>query len=69
MPKEKKEKLCQPETYGVLIPYRDLERLVYIAEKYEKNCQEMEALKKKMASLQGIYLEVLERLDEIHNSL
>lgn len=64
-----KEKLCQPESYSVLIPYRDLEKLVNIADRYEKDRKEMETLKKRMASLQGIYLEVLERLDEIHNSL
>lgn len=69
MPKEKKEKLCQPETYGVLIPYKDLERLVNIAQNHEKQFQEMETLKKRMEALQKIYLEVLERLDEIHNSL
>ena len=69
MPKEKKEKLCQPETYGVLIPYKDLERLVNIAQNHEKQCQEMETLKKRMAALQKIYSEVLERLDEIYNSL
>ena len=69
MPKEKKEKLCHPETYGVLIPYKDLERLVNIAQNHEKQCQEMETLKKRMAALQKIYSEVLERLDEIYNSL
>ena len=69
MPKEKKEMLCQPETYGVLIPYKDLERLVNIAQNHEKQCQEMETLKKRMAALQKIYSEVLERLDEIYNSL
>ena len=64
-----REKLCQPESYSVLIPYRDLEKLVNIADQYEKDRKEMETLKKRMSSLQGIYLEVLERLDEIHNSL
>lgn len=69
MPKEKKEKLCQPETYSVLIPYKDLERLVNIAENYEKAWQEMETVKKRLAALQGTYLQVLERLDEVYNSL
>lgn len=64
-----KEKLCQPESYGVLIPYKDLERLVNIAQNHEKDRQELETLKKRMAALQKIYSEVLERLDEIYNSL
>ena len=64
-----KEKLCQPESYQVLIPYKDLVKLVNIADNYEKDRKEMETLKGRMAALQKIYLEVLERLDEIHDAL
>ena len=65
----KKEKLCQPETYGVLIPYKDLERLVNFAQTYEKDRKELETLKARMVAMQKIYSEVLERLDEIYHSL
>lgn len=64
-----KKQLCQPETYSVLIPYKDLERLVNFAENQEKAWKEMETLKKRLAALQKIYMEILERLDEIYNSL
>ena len=69
MAKEKQEKLCIPESLSVLIPYKDLETLVNIAKEHEKDRKEMETLKKRVAALHGIYLQVLERLDEIHNSL
>lgn len=53
----------------MLIPYRDLETLVNIAKEHEKDRKEMEAIKKKVTALHGLYLEVLEKLVEIHDSL
>ena len=69
MPKTKSEKLCSPESYSVLIPYKDLESLVNIAQEHEKDRKEMEAIKKRVTALHGLYLEVLEKLVEIHDSL
>jgi len=54
---------------SVLIPYKDLETLVNIAKEYEKDRKELETIKKRVTALHGIYLEVLERLDEIHHLL
>lgn len=64
-----KEKLCQPESYGVLIPYKDLERLVNIAQNYEKKEKEVQALEKKVTALHGLYQEVLEALNKVYDFL
>ena len=62
----KKEKLCQPESYSVLIPYKDLEKLVNIAEKYAEKEKQVEALDKKVTALHGLYQEVLEALNKVY---
>lgn len=65
----KKQELCEPQNLSVLIPYRDLEQLMEYARNFQKIEKEFDRLTKRVASLQGLYQDVLEQLNKVYEWL
>ena len=65
----KKETFCCVDNFSVIIPYRELEKLLQSANKIEQ----IEALVKRMdernSAMQHMYSEVLEKVAEINRYL
>lgn len=62
-------KLCEPQNMSVLIPYRDLEKLMEYAKNYDKMEKDFAYLQKRVTALQGLYSEVLEQLNKVYQYL
>lgn len=62
-------KLCEPQSLSVLIPYKDLEQLMEYAKNYEKMEKDFDRLTKRVASLHGLYQDVLEQLNKVYDWL
>ena len=65
----KKEKLCSPEKYSILIPYKDFEKLIQMAtriEEIEAHCKRME---ERNSAMHSMYVELLEKVAEINRLL
>lgn len=62
-------KLCDPQTLSVLIPYKDLEKLMSFAKDYEAMTADYANLKQRVAALHGLYSEVLETVTRIYDEL
>lgn len=65
----KKEKFCDPSNYSVLIPYRDLEKLMQSANKIEEIEKLAKRIEERCARMQLLYSEVLEKVAEIDRYL
>ena len=62
-------KLCEPQNMSVLIPYRDLEKLMEYAKNYDKMEKDFAYLQKRVTALHGLYSEVLEQLNKVYQYL
>lgn len=67
--------LKQPKDFGcvhnfsVMIPYRDLEKLVEIGNNYEQLLERFSRMEKQMDSLRSMYTEALDKIGEIRRLL
>ena len=62
-------KLCDPANLSVLIPYKDLEKLMEYAKGYQKIEQDFQKLEKRVLGLHGVYVDVLEQLHKVYDLL
>lgn len=63
------EKFCSVDNYSVLIPYKDLEKLVNLAQTNEEILRQVEAANERCAAMQMMYGELLEKVAEIKRML
>lgn len=63
------EKFCGVENYSVLIPYKDLEKLLKTAQNAEKATQEVKRLEKRLSAMDERFFEIWEKLGEIDKIL
>lgn len=63
------EKFCCVDNYSVLIPYKDLEKLVNLAKNNEEILRQLEATNERCAAMQMMYGELLEKVAEIKRML
>lgn len=61
------EKFCCVENYSVLIPYKDLEKMVEIAKKVEQIELQYDRLQEQYAAIRGMFSECLEKINEIRD--
>ena len=61
------DKFCCVENYSVLIPYRDLEKLVDVANKVESIELQYARLQEQYVAIRGMFSECLEKIQEIRN--
>lgn len=64
-----KEKFCSPEKYSILIPYKDFVKLVDAANRIEEMEKLYKRMDERMAAMQNIYSEILEKVAEINRYL
>lgn len=62
-------KLCDPSNLAVLIPYKDLEKIMEYAKGYQRIEQEFQKLEKRVTGLHGVYIDVLEQLNKVYDLL
>lgn len=67
--KSEEENFCCVGQYQVMIPYRDLEKFVRIANNFEALLDRMDKQEKQLAALRGMYLEALEKIKEMEKYL
>ena len=60
---------CCVENYSVLIPYKDLEKLVNIAQNVDVLIDRVEKIDKRYAALQNQYSEALVKIKELEEML
>ena len=59
------DKFCCVENYSVLIPYRDLEKMVEVAKKVESIELQYARLQDQYAAIRGMFSECLDKIAEI----
>lgn len=59
------EKFCCVDNYSVLIPYKDLEKLLKTAQNAEKSLQEVKRMEKRMDALKGQLLDLMLKVKEL----
>lgn len=64
-----KEKLCDPQDYSILIPYKDFENLVGIARKYDDILKIVEHQDAQLVAMRQMFSECLEKIAEIDRYL
>lgn len=64
-----KEKFCCVDNYSVLIPYRDLEKLLETANKMQYFQERLHRTDEQLLALRVMYTEVLEKIAEIDRYL
>lgn len=64
-PSIKQENFCCVGDYSVLIPYKDLEKMVNLARKSDELVRRYQRLEKKVDALHNLYLETLEKVSEM----
>lgn len=68
-PSFKQENFCCVGDYSVLIPYKDLEKMVNLAKKSDELVRRYQRLEKKVDALYNLYLETLEKVSEMNKML
>lgn len=61
------DNLVAPEKYHVIIPYSDLEKMMYVVDRLEKIEKNQARLDEQYAAIRGMFSEVLEVVREIRN--
>ena len=61
------DKFCCVDNYSVLIPYRDLEKLIDVARKVESIELQYIRLQEQYAAIRGMFSECLEKIAEIRD--
>lgn len=64
-----KKEFCSVDNYSVLIPYKDLEKLVTMAQNYEEVLKVLKHLEEQCAALRYQYVETLDKLRELEDML
>lgn len=64
-----KKEFCSVDNYSVLIPYKDLEKLVTMAQNYEEVLKVLKHLEEQFAALRYQYVETLDKLRELEDML
>lgn len=65
----KKQDFCCVDNFSVLVPYRDLEKMLQSANKIEHIEQLATAMDTRCAKMQLLYSEILEKVAEIYHFL
>ena len=65
----KNENFCAPQNISVLIPYKDLEKLIEFANKYEQLERLAKRMDERCARMQLLYSEILEKVAEMDRYL
>lgn len=65
----KKENFCRVENYSVIIPYKDLEKILQSANKIEHIEELTKRMDERCAKMQLLYSELLEKVAEINRYL
>ena len=63
MPKQ--NSFCCVDNLSVLIPYRDLEKLIQIANNYDQVLDRIGQIDRRLDGLQGIQSEIIEKVGEL----
>lgn len=61
------EKFCCVENYSVLIPYKDLVKMVELSNKVEQIEQQYDRLQEQYAAIRGMFSECLAKINEIRD--
>lgn len=61
------EEFCSVENYQVLIPYKDLVKMVEVAKKVEQIELQYNRLQEQYAAIQGMFSECLLKIKEIRD--
>lgn len=61
-----KKDFCSPDRFSVLIPYKDLVKLVEAAQEMDETKKQMRRLDDRLTALQGLYSELLEKVAELN---
>lgn len=61
------EKFCCVDNYSVLIPYKDLVKMVELANKVEQIELQYNRLQDQYAAIRGMFSECLEKIKEIRD--
>lgn len=69
MPEKKKKEFCGVPDWNVLIPYSDLQYLVNSLKNAEELQKQYEQMQKELIALRALWLETLEKIDEINRYL
>jgi len=64
-----KQKFCCVDNYSVLIPYRDLEKMLETANNLEQFQAQLKRTNEQLAALRLMYTEVLEKVAEMDKYL
>jgi hypothetical protein len=65
----KKEIVCNVQNYSVLIPYKDLEKMLQSANKIEEMVLLAKRIEERCACMQLLYSEMLEKICEMERYL
>lgn len=65
----KKESICNIEHYSVLIPYKDLEKMLQCTNRIEEIERFAKRIDERCASMQYLYSEILEKVAEMERYL
>ena len=65
----KNDNFCAPQNISVLIPYKDLEKLIEFANKYEQMERLVKRMDERCARMQLLYSEILEKVAEMDRYL
>lgn len=60
-----KQKFCCVDDFPVMIPYRDLEKLLEVANNFERYERTLEATYTQLAALRSQYAELVEKVGDI----
>ena len=63
------EKFCGVENFGVLIPYRDLERLIHFANNFDQLEERLQQMDKQLQGIRGLQSDLLEKVGDLERSL
>lgn len=61
------DNFCCVENYSVLIPYKDLEKMVEVAHKVEQIELQYARLQEQYAAIRGMFSECLDKINEIRD--
>lgn len=65
----RKENLCDPHNYSILVPYKDFENLVGIAREYQEILKVVKHQDEQLVAMRQMFSECLEKIAEIDRYL
>ena len=67
MPKEKS--FCCIDNLSVIVPYRDLEKLIQVANNFDQVVDQLSRIDRRLDGLQGIQSDIIEKIGELEKIL